>query len=327
MPNIHLIRSAQVTPFLRVLEDVGAAVEDLAEQVGMPIDAVRGGWGVIGEFCAWRFIDLAAKQQRWNLFGYEVACRYPLHSVEGLGGYRVRHSESLQQLLENFIAEVQDESTGCHYSLQDDPAGLWFDRQLMFGEHRRNWQTEQYMIAIFVQIIRFCAGPRWLPAQVMVSSDSRALPLPAEWRGIEFEWGGDSTRILIPRETLALPLIEPPALDDQPGGDTETGTPLAFSELVRTQILVNHVGLENAAEQTGLSPSTLKRRLAAENLSYSKLLDDLRLEMARSELREATRSLQEIARLLGYEHQSNFTRAFKKAQGETPRQYRARFRP
>ena len=325
MLQLHLIQAAQVTPFVRVLEDSGAPVRKLGELVGLPIDAVHAGKGVVGEFCAWRFIDLAAKHQQRELLGYDVAKQFPIHSVEGLGGYEVRHSETLKELLENFIADVQDESTGCQYTLLPGADGLWFDRQLMFGEYRTNWQTEQYMIAIIIQIVRLCAGPRWLPSEIRASSSRHALQIPAEWKEVNFKWGSKSTRIMLTEDVLQLPLLDPPAETATDSESVKSDAPLTFTELVRTQIWTNTIGLENAAMQTGLSPKTLKRKLQQENITYSSTLDQLRFEMAESRLKNSDITVNAIARALGYEHQSNFTRAFKKKHGITPLEYRNRF--
>ncbi|MCP4878086.1 MAG: helix-turn-helix transcriptional regulator [Gammaproteobacteria bacterium] len=327
MLQLHLIKATQAIPFVRVLEEAGAPVRKISERVGMPIDAVYAGKGVIGEYCVWRFIDLAAKHERLDLFGYDVANQYPVNSVEGLGGIRTRTATTLKELLEYFIEDVQVESTGCPYSLVPNPSGIWFVRELMFGDKRKNWQTEQYMIAIIIQIIRLCTGPRWLPSEIKISSSNKALPIPEEWKSIKLVWGSEATEIMIPERVLPLPLTKQSTQkisgsDETP--DPATRTPLEITELVRTQILTNTIGLENAAQQTGLSPKTLKRKLLQDNTSYSEIVDQLRFELAQSKLKNVGIPIHAIARELGYEHQANFTRAFKRMCGITPQEYRNR---
>ena len=325
MLQIHLIQAAQAIPFVKVLEASGAPVRKLSERAGMPIDAVYAGKGVIGEHCLWRFIDLAAKHEGLELFGYDVANQYPVNSIEGLGGIRTRTATTLKELLEYFIEDVQAESTGCPYSLVPDTEGLWFVRELMFGTNRKNWQTEQYMIAIIIQITRLCTGRKWLPPEVRVSSSDKALPIPEEWTSIKFTWGCKATEIRIPEKVLSKPLASRSTRDQSEPDevtDSETKTPLVFTELVRTQILTNTTGLENAARQTGLSPKTLKRKLLQDHTSYSEIVDQLRIELAQSKLGSPDTPIHGIARELGYEHQANFTRAFKRICGITPRAYR-----
>lgn len=325
MLKLHLLKAAQALPFIKVLEEAGVPVRQLSERVGMPIDAVYAGEGVIGEYCVWRFIDFAAKHEQLDLLGYDVAYKYPVNSIDAFGGIRTRTATNLKELLEYFIEDVQAESTGCPYSLIHDSDGIWFVRELMFGESRKNWQTEQYMIAIIIQIIRLCAEPKWLPPEIKVSSSNKTLPIPEEWENIKFVWGSKTTEIKIPENILALPLIKQ-ASKKKPDlskiSDAEPDTPLVFSELVRTQILTNSIGLENAAQQTGLSPKTLKRKLQQDNTSYSEIIDQLRLELAQSKLKNSDTPIQDIARELGYEHHANFTRSFKRMCDITPQEYR-----
>jgi len=317
--QLHLIKVAQVIPFVNVLKEAGAPVRKLSERVGMPIDAVYAGKGVVGEYCVWRFIDLAAKHEQLDLLGYDVANQYPVNSVDGLGGIRTRTATTLKELLEYFIEDVQAESTGCPYSLKPATDGLYFVRELMFGEKWKNWQTEQYMITIIIQIIRLCAGPKWLPPEVKVSSSHKTLPFPEEWKSIRFVWGSDTTDIKIPEKILALPVGKQAT---KKSADSVSCTPLNFTELVRTQILNNSLGIENAAQQTGISPKTLKRKLLQDNTSYSEIVEQLRFELAQSKLKNSEAPIQTIARELGYEHHANFTRAFKRMSGITPQEYR-----
>jgi AraC-like DNA-binding protein len=83
---------------------------------------------------------------------------------------------------------------------------------------------------------------------------------------------------------------------------------------------VDQDGIARALNQ---SPSTLQRRLRREGTSYQSLLDSTRQELALRYLREGEHSLADVAFLLGFADQSNFTRAFRRWTGRTPRQYLA----
>jgi len=81
---------------------------------------------------------------------------------------------------------------------------------------------------------------------------------------------------------------------------------------------VDQDGIARALHQ---SASTLQRRLRQEGTSYQRLLDATRRELALEYLKEREHSLADIAFLLGFADQSNFTRAFRRWTGKTPRQY------
>lgn len=75
------------------------------------------------------------------------------------------------------------------------------------------------------------------------------------------------------------------------------------------------------ARRLHTSVRTLKRRLAAEGTSYSALLDEARRERALLLLRGAL-TAEEVADRLGYSDAANFTRAFRRWTGTTPRSFR-----
>jgi AraC-like DNA-binding protein len=73
------------------------------------------------------------------------------------------------------------------------------------------------------------------------------------------------------------------------------------------------------AAQLGVSRRTLARRLAAEDLTFRKVLDDLRLDLAKRYLREKDLPISEIAWLLGYRETSALNHAFKRWTGSAPK--------
>ena len=97
---------------------------------------------------------------------------------------------------------------------------------------------------------------------------------------------------------------------------------MVVQDLVDRQIWSHQVGLGIVARELGMSAATLKRRLDAMNTSYSAILSERRLHHAVRLLEGSDISVREIAGSLGYTAVSNFSRAFSKAQGMSPRQWR-----
>ncbi len=80
--------------------------------------------------------------------------------------------------------------------------------------------------------------------------------------------------------------------------------------------------LPSIAANLHVSERTLKRKLAELNLSYSSLLDTVRLRDASHFLEKTELSIDDIASRLGYQDPANFSRAFRRWLGITPSQYR-----
>ena len=64
------------------------------------------------------------------------------------------------------------------------------------------------------------------------------------------------------------------------------------------------------------------RRLREAGLTYTGLLDEVRLEIAAEMLDEGGKKVRDIAFDLGYSDQANFTRAFRRWAGVSPSEYR-----
>ena len=80
-------------------------------------------------------------------------------------------------------------------------------------------------------------------------------------------------------------------------------------------------GLENVAEEFGISGRTLQRNLSSENTSFNQLVKDIQKIMTFNYLEAKELSIDEIAYLVGYTELSSFYRAFKKWTGKTVSQY------
>ena len=93
-------------------------------------------------------------------------------------------------------------------------------------------------------------------------------------------------------------------------------------EILLTLLPSGEVSQQAVARSLHRSPSALQRSLKAEGVSYRTVLDDTRHELALKLVGEQRYSLGQIAYLLGFSDQANFSRAFKRWTGSSPREYR-----
>lgn len=82
--------------------------------------------------------------------------------------------------------------------------------------------------------------------------------------------------------------------------------------------------LEAVARGLHVTPTTLRRRLKAEGVSFHQIKDDLRRDAAIHWLCNTDVAIAEVGPLLGFEEPSAFYRAFKKWTGVPPGSYRLR---
>ncbi|MFV8817466.1 AraC family transcriptional regulator [Haliea sp. E17] len=79
---------------------------------------------------------------------------------------------------------------------------------------------------------------------------------------------------------------------------------------------------QQVADELHVSNRTLQRKLKEEGTSFSDLLQDTRLQLARKYLNQGSRSVVETAYLLGFSEPSTFSRAFKRWTGLAPAEFR-----
>lgn len=97
----------------------------------------------------------------------------------------------------------------------------------------------------------------------------------------------------------------------------------AMRTVIEQLIPEGRSGIESAAMIVGMSVRTLQRRLAETGVSYSELVDEVRLASALILIDDRSIKLCEVARKLGYADAANFDRAFKRWTGFSPSQVRA----
>jgi AraC-like DNA-binding protein len=75
-----------------------------------------------------------------------------------------------------------------------------------------------------------------------------------------------------------------------------------------------------------MSLRSLQRKLRAERTNFSVIYDEMRREMADAYVQDSQMSMTEIAYLLGFSDQGNFTRAFRRWYGRSPSEARKNLR-
>ena len=79
--------------------------------------------------------------------------------------------------------------------------------------------------------------------------------------------------------------------------------------------------METVASELGMSTRTLRNRLAREDTSYRRLVEQTRERLAEELLSNARLSVEDVAARLGYHDTSSFIAAFKRWKGMPPRGY------
>lgn len=144
-------------------------------------------------------------------------------------------------------------------------------------------------------------------------------------------------RLVFHRDYLDMPLVKTPTdlsnflsnapvdLLTIPGEDTsiiaKTRQLLEPRQLRTNEQLILPQSKE-LAEKLGMSEPTLRRKLSAEGSSVQDIKNEVRLKLAKQQLKSTSLSVKEVAEQLGFSESRAFSRAFKQWTGLNPANYR-----
>jgi AraC-like DNA-binding protein len=105
---------------------------------------------------------------------------------------------------------------------------------------------------------------------------------------------------------------------------SDTSYALQVRDFLLRQSSPRRVAMNTVARALGLSPRSLRRRLAVQGESYGAVRDAALAAMAKQLLGEQQLSIKETAHEMGFASTGTFHRAFKHWTGTTPSAYGAR---
>lgn len=325
-----------------VLAAAATGLGQFIESTGADVDRILGHSGVDPEilsrptqslrlvsYC--KVLEEAALQADFGNFGLYYGKQFMPQAL-GLIGYIGLCSDTLGEALRNFVYAFHwhQHDTFVQVVEQDD---CWrVDYQVRHGAIVSRRQDAELTMGMVLNLIRSACGNSWAPRQVQFEH-----PRPEQWHEhckvfdapVYFDQPFNS--LLVPKRELNRPMPgrDPMLLAVMLDAIRRLNSVSPSQNLIdqtRAQIQVallkGEPDLEWIADQLGLSRWSLQRRLRAAGLTFSRLVDQVRCDLATSYLRQAHIPISEMGMLLGYSETSAFSRAFKRWFGVSPRQFR-----
>ena len=187
-------------------------------------------------------------------------------------------------------------------------------------------------VVILLRLCRLLTGLSLSPTRVRLAH--RRTELPAEIKklfGCNVAFGSDVDEVIYPRTANTIASVNAdPYLNSllvrycEEALSNRRAHSSAWRLKVENAIvpLLPHgqAKMEEIAKKLGVSRRTLARLLASEGCKFAGILDALRLDLAKSYLREQNLRNSEVAWLLGFGELSAFSHACKRWTGKTPKQ-------
>ena len=281
-----------------------------------------------------RLLNLIADALGDDLLGFHLARNFDLREM-GMLYYVLASSQTLIEALRRAVRYASLVNEGV---FQQCTVGRHIGVTLHYvgvSRHLDRHQIEGWMTFI-VRILRQLTGLRISASRVRFIHSRKKTPGEfAPYFGGDVEFGATADEISFARTIGSTPVVsadpylnkvlvryyEDALASRRPGSGS-------FRARVQNAIvpLLPHAEVRagEIARSLGLSQRTFARRLSAEGLTFSALMDRLRLDLANRYLVDGDVSISQIAWLLGYQEVSAFSKAFKRWTGKSPREVRAR---
>ncbi len=189
-------------------------------------------------------------------------------------------------------------------------------------------RLEFIALIIYILASQFLASPLRLTRIELTRSKPDDSSPWDEAFGTKVKWGAPVTKYVISHEEAKRPIL---TRNPQMKKDFQMLLNSRLEEVtresplteVRTEMMKQlHDGasVESVASALNMSVRSLQRKLEQAGYSYSKLLSEIRVDMAKHYL-ELGAPVPEVADMLGYADVSGFNKAFKRWLGVTPGEY------
>ena len=328
MNSIRLTKAQQFWPLTDYLSGFGVPVGRYIEQFRITKKLLDAPEIFVDEARFWHLAGDLARREGFLDWGFRAGEQIDF-SVLGEFGVALTAQPTLQAALENFIRTIAGETQSTFTLMRADEL-TWLTMAGCHNAPAGKDVIELYDLQFLIKLVQCAAGPRWLPPAVHLSA--QALPeglAESELCTGNIRYASTMTALAIPNILMALPMSG--YRSAAWGGVTPDEGVLAeldFATSLRL-LLAGHIDesltIDDCADMVSMSSRTLQRRLADHDTSFNKLLDQTRFDMAQQLLQNQTISVTDIAGELGYQDSANFSRAYRRWAGVSPRKYRQQF--
>jgi AraC-like DNA-binding protein len=315
------------------LKESGVELEPLLKKIGLTLHQIEDPGARLRVRDQIRFLNLAAGALKDHLLGFHLAQLPDVREI-GLLYYVSASSEMLSEALRRLTRYSSIVNEGISLKYIDGADICMRFAYVGVGRHTDQHQIEFWM-ALLVRTCRQLTGLRVVPTRVRLTHlrDNTRFEF-AEFFGCDAEFGATVDEVAFAPSAKQMPIVSADpylnkllvtyceeALSSRPKSSG------SFRSSVENAIvpLLPH-GKARAGEiarRLGLSQRTFGRRLSLEGLTFSRILEGLRSDLAERYLADGDLSISQIAWLLGYQEVSALTHAFKRWTGKTPREVRS----
>jgi AraC-like DNA-binding protein len=315
----------------RRLREANIPLEPLLKRAGLSLDQIDNKHLRIAVASQIKFLELAASALRDSVLGFRLACEGDLREM-GLLHYAAGASATLANALHRFerYSSIVNEGVVLKCVGTRD---LTIELTYSGVARHTDQQQMEFLVTTLVRSCRVLTGQN-LPAAIHFAHrrPKEASVLKGYFAG-RITFGAGVDKISFGKTAGQLPVVRAdPYLDEILLDYCEQALSRRRSNFssLRSRIenaiapLLPHgeAKFDEIAQKLGMSRRTLARRLKAEGLTFSEVLQQLRTDLTTRYLSEADLSISQIAWLVGFRSVGAFSHTCKRWSGANPKALR-----
>jgi AraC-like DNA-binding protein len=330
-----------VSPLIRSATLYGYV--DLAESVGLDVDAMLGQAGLSRQMlgqpdhpirfeAAQALLEASARRSGLEDFGLRLGGRRRLANL-GMIGMVMREETTALAAIQTLCRYVHLANPTLRTDVETFGELVVIRETFALGSARSRRQSVETAVAVMHGILRELLGPDWRARRVCFTHRApegatlhpRLFDCPLEFDA-EFDGlicGHQELARELPGRDQALARFTQALLDRSPGPGV-AGAAANARQLILALLPQGRCCADEVARHLGMDRRTLHRRLYAESSSFQRLLQEVRDELAARHVRDGSRSLTEVADLMGFASVSALSHWFRKRHGCAPSDWRTR---
>ncbi len=323
-----LVRARALTGFAELVKELGGDAEALLRDVGLTTQMLAQPEATISMSGAVTLLENAAAQLAAPDFGLLLAQRQDFSAL-GPIALVARRADTVGNALIAIARNLPYHVARTSLRMEAGPAEelIWLRYELpseICGAHRQSVEMCCLLLIQTLRMLRGDIGADWqvvfahppgvplsryreiFECEVACRQSGNGVIIPKALLEQVLDNGNPHIRVAVERFVAHLIRRNPLDLIQQ------------IEELIARQLANGDCSLAGIAQQLAMNERTLQRRLEAQQVRFSDILDRVRRSQAQEFLAQPALPLSEVAILLGYSEQRSLSRACHRWFGKTP---------
>ena len=325
----RLVRAAVLTNYAEVAKSLGLDPAAMVRKVGLTAACLKEPDLRISVDAVGELLEASAAESGVEGFALMMVEGRRVSNL-GLLGILSRQEANVRYALQSFgrYGRTHNEAVAQRIEEADGIATIYEELLTQYRGSTR--QGMELLLGVLVRLIKVLIGADWRPRRVCFThAEPGSVVLHRRVFGLTPEFSSEFNGVVCTSDDLNTPIAtaDPIASDylHQQLDQATAGTASVAEEVRQMIVLLISSGRctgEQIAQLMGFDRRTLHRKLLREGRTLHELVNESRRMLASRFIQEYKRSLADVAHLLGFAHQSSFSRWHKGEFGVTAEEAR-----